>query len=64
MAKPQRVRPPTMADVLRSRGKLGPYPLPAPDPATVRAWAVEHGINVPKRGPIPADVVAAYQEAQ
>ena len=61
--RPRRVRI-TMADVLRARGKLGPYATPAPDSATVRAWAAERGIDVPRRGPVPAEVVAAYLEAQ
>lgn len=65
------------ADALRARGKLGPYtvpagPVPAPagtagppdeDPAVVRAWAAEHGIEVAARGRVPADVLDRYREA-
>ncbi len=32
--------------------------------AELRAWAQEHGHTVNDRGPIPADVRAAYQAAQ
>lgn len=59
----------TMADVLRARGKLGPYP-PPPEPepptvdtAAVRAWAAEAGIVVNARGPLPAALVQQYLEA-
>lgn len=34
------------------------------DSAAIRAWAVAHQVAVPKRGRIPASVVAAYQAAQ
>ncbi|MGE5827632.1 MAG: histone-like nucleoid-structuring protein Lsr2 [Micromonosporaceae bacterium] len=60
----------SLADVLRERGKLGPYgPRPAPpapveDPAAVRAWAAEHDIDVAARGPIPATVLQRYREGQ
>lgn len=54
----------TPADILRELGKLGPYAPPAPDPSTVRAWAAEQNVFCPKRGPVPADVLAAYLEAQ
>lgn len=59
-----------LADVLRERGKLGPYTRPAPEPvpdgvdrAAVRAWAAEHDIEVAARGPIPAWVLDRYREA-
>lgn len=64
----------SMAEILRARGKLGPYgnrPVPAedpapppddgPDPAAVRAWAAEHGIKVSPRGRIPAAVLERYR---
>ena len=34
-----------------------------PTPKAIRAWALERGLPVGKRGRIPADVVLAYQEA-
>lgn len=33
---------------------------PAPDPAAVRAWATQNGIQVGKRGRLPASLVARY----
>jgi hypothetical protein len=30
--------------------------------ASVRAWAVGCGLYVPRRGPVPSDVLAAYLE--
>lgn len=35
-----------------------------PAPKAIRAWARERGIEVPARGTLPDDVVAAYQAAQ
>jgi Lsr2 len=35
----------------------------APDPATVRAWARSHGMDVPPRGRIPKKVYEAFAEA-
>ncbi|MBC7518803.1 MAG: Lsr2 family protein [Microbacteriaceae bacterium] len=32
-------------------------------PATVRAWAFSNGVDVPKRGRIPQDVIQRFQEA-
>jgi hypothetical protein len=32
-----------------------------PDPKVVRAWALENGVEVPRRGRVPLSVVAAYQ---
>lgn len=32
----------------------------APDPAAVRAWATQNGIEVGKRGRLPASLVARY----
>jgi len=61
----------TMADILRERGKLGPYgpaeeprppPPDRPDPAAVRAWAAANNITVGARGLIPAAVLAAYRK--
>lgn len=62
-----------MAEMLRARGKLGPYttpaqddPAPVPDQvdtAAVRAWAARHGIEVAARGRIPTTVLDAYREA-
>jgi hypothetical protein len=61
----------TMAQMLRARGKLGPYVTdapaqepPAPDPVAVRAWAAQHGVEVAARGPIPASVLSRYREEQ
>jgi Lsr2 len=34
-----------------------------PSPATVRAWAVANGLEVPARGRIPEAVVAQFREA-
>jgi Lsr2 len=35
----------------------------APDPATVRAWARSHGMDVPPRGRIPKKVYEAFAAA-
>jgi Lsr2 len=35
----------------------------APDPATVRAWARSHGMEVPPRGRIPKKVYEAFAAA-
>jgi hypothetical protein len=34
-----------------------------PTPKAIRAWALEKGLVVGKRGRIPADVQLAYQES-
>ena len=34
-----------------------------PTPKAIRAWALEKGLPVGKRGKLPVDVVLAYQEA-
>jgi hypothetical protein len=34
-----------------------------PSPQVIRAWALERGLVVGKRGRLPGDVVLAYQEA-
>ena len=67
-----------MAEILRARGKLGPYPQapaeddPQPPPvsgpseidtAAVRAWAAANGIEIASRGPIPAAVAEMYRQA-
>lgn len=36
----------------------------APAPKDVRAWAAAEGIDVPARGKLPDDVIAAYQAAR
>ena len=33
------------------------------DPKAIRAWATEHGIDVPARGRIPAEVERQFNEA-
>lgn len=35
-----------------------------PTPKAIRAWALERGLHVGKRGRIPADVELAYQQAR
>ncbi|MFT2019609.1 histone-like nucleoid-structuring protein Lsr2 [Streptomyces sp. 796.1] len=35
----------------------------APDPATVRAWAQSHGMEVPPRGRIPKKIYEAFNSA-
>ena len=42
-----------------------PRPTPAPlvDPHEVRAWAIAVGLPIAKRGPIPRDVMLAYELA-
>ena len=35
-----------------------------PDPAAVRAWALEHGMQVSNRGALPKTVVDAFRAAQ
>lgn len=35
-----------------------------PDPATVRAWAQENGIEVNAKGRVPHSVIAQYEAAQ
>lgn len=40
-----------------------PADLP-PSTRTIRAWARDNGLDVPERGPLSADVVLAYFEAQ
>lgn len=63
----------TPAERLRVLGKLGPYnvalkelvpstPREA-DPAAVRAWAADAGIDVSPKGRVPASVVEAYMDA-
>lgn len=70
----------TPAERLREMGKLGPYdtvpatvvPEPAEpttppaevDTAAVRAWAVEQGIELRNRGPIPAAVLEQYHNRE
>lgn len=34
-----------------------------PTPKAIRAWALDRGLPVGKRGKLPADVVLAYQES-
>jgi hypothetical protein len=34
-----------------------------PSPKAIRAWALQRGLPVGRRGRIPADVALAYQEA-
>jgi len=66
-----------MAEVLRARGKLGPYGPPpasevddAPTPvgdvdrAAVREWAATIGVEVASRGPIPAAVMEQYRNRE
>ena len=36
---------------------------PSRDPKIIRAWATEHGVAVPARGRIPADVERQFNEA-
>jgi hypothetical protein len=36
---------------------------PTRDPKAIRTWANEHGIDVPTRGRIPAEVERQYNEA-
>lgn len=43
----------------RSTGTTG-----GPDPKVVRAWAIENGHEVPKRGRIPKAIVESFQTAQ
>lgn len=61
----------TPAQILRARGKLGPYVCdvpaqehPAEDPAVVRAWAAANNVEVAARGPIPAAAVEAYRNRE
>lgn len=64
----------TQADLLRAVGKLGPYsPPPAADTESagggldrkaVRTWAADNGYTLSARGPVPAEVLAAYTAAQ
>ncbi|MFJ9826540.1 MULTISPECIES: histone-like nucleoid-structuring protein Lsr2 [unclassified Streptomyces] len=35
----------------------------SPDTAKIRAWAKENGYNVNDRGRVPADIKAAYEDA-
>lgn len=56
----------SLAEGLRSLGKLGPYTQdPQPDepvdPAAVRVWAADQGLEVSTRGRIPSDVLARYR---
>lgn len=36
----------------------------APSPKAIRAWALEQGLHVGKRGRIPGDVELAYMQAR
>lgn len=45
------------------RGKASVTRLPS-GAAMIRAWAIEHGYEMPGRGRIPKDVRAAYEAAQ
>ena len=42
----------------------GPVPPPEPTTADVRAWAREHGIDVPDRGRLRPEVWAAFRDAR
>jgi ERCC4 domain len=42
----------------------GPVPAPEPTTADVRAWAREHGIDVPDRGRLRPEVWAAFRDAR
>jgi len=54
----------TMADILRERGKLGPYTNEEPlDSSVVRAWAQASNVECPARGPVPRAVLDAYRKA-
>jgi hypothetical protein len=53
-----------MADVLRERGKLGPYTtVGRAASAAVRAWAQANDVECPPRGPVPQAVLDAYRKA-
>ena len=51
----------------RSTGKVEARPARTsvdPSPATVRAWAQAHNVDVPSRGRIPEPVMLKFQAAQ
>ena len=50
-------------DILSHQVGPNPGPPAARGAAYIRAWAREHGIEVPNHGPIPIDVMLAYREA-
>jgi hypothetical protein len=45
-------------------GETTPETAPRVKPWQIRAWAIEHGVDVPTRGPIPDAVQAAYAARQ
>ncbi|MEU6625863.1 Lsr2 family protein [Streptomyces litmocidini] len=45
------------------RGKGRAVATGSPDTAKIRAWAKENGMNVNDRGRVPADIKAAYEDA-
>ena len=48
----------------QKRGQKSPAPKPpAPEAAQVRAWAREHGMDVPRRGKLRAEIWAAWRTA-
>lgn len=51
----------TFSAVPRRIGKDGVQD--APDPAVVRAWAREQGIDMPERGRLKSDLIARFQSA-
>ncbi|MFJ8661008.1 Lsr2 family protein [Streptomyces sp. NPDC093795] len=45
------------------RGKGRAVATGSPDTAKIRAWAKDNGYNVNDRGRVPADIKAAYEDA-
>lgn len=58
----------TYIDVAEEATVTGQTSIPAqstgPDPAKVRAWAQENGIEVNAKGRVPHSVIAQYEKAQ
>lgn len=55
--------PPTSRETEERRPKLPASKPSAPGPAQVRAWAREHGMDVPQRGKLRAEIWAAWRAA-
>lgn len=47
----------------RQFGRRSTPPRDGPPASEIRAWAIEQGLEIPARGRIPLEILAAYDEA-